>query len=75
MPDLGTLVHAALDAADEDEQVEAYAEEARQTEVSALRSEIEGMTFAESRGLGVRVIREGRLGYAWAADPSEDEAR
>ncbi|HEX9257559.1 MAG TPA: DNA gyrase modulator, partial [Actinomycetota bacterium] len=75
MPELGGLVHAAVEAADGDEQVEAYAEEGRQTEVSALRNEIEGMTFAESRGLGVRVIRDGRLGYAWAADPSEDEAR
>ena len=75
MPELGMLVHAAVEAADHGEQVEAYAEEGRQTEVSALRSQIEGMTFAESRGLGVRVIRDGRLGYAWAADPSEDEAR
>ena len=75
VPELGALVHAAVEAADGDEQVEAYAEEGRQTEVSALRDEVEGMTFAESRGLGVRVIRDGRLGYAWAADPSEDEAR
>jgi predicted Zn-dependent protease len=48
-------------AVEEGEQVEAYAEEGRQTEVSALRGEVEGMTFAESRGLGVRVIRDGRL--------------
>src|SRR5207247_8836026 len=75
VPELGTLVHAAVEGADGGEQGEAYAEEGRQTEVSALRSQIEGMTFAESRGLGVRVIRDGRLGYAWAADPSEDEAR
>ncbi len=74
MPDLGELVHAAVGVADGDEQVEAYAEEGRQTEVSALRGEVEGMTFSESRGLGVRVIRDGRLGYAWAADPSLDEA-
>ena len=47
MPELGMLVHAAAEAADHDEQVEAYAEEGRQTEVSALRSQIEGMTFAE----------------------------
>ena len=33
------------------------------------------MQFAESRGVGVRVIRDGRSGYAWAADPSEDEVR
>ena len=28
------------------------------------------MTFAQSRGVGVRVIRDGRLGYAYAADPT-----
>ena len=41
MPELGALVHAAIEAADDGEQVEAYAEEGRQTEVSALRSQIE----------------------------------
>jgi PmbA protein len=73
--ELRELVSAALDAATEGEQVEAYAQEERRTEVSALRGEVEGMTFAESRGVGVRVIRDERLGYAWAADPTEDEVR
>jgi PmbA protein len=73
--ELRGLVHAALGAATDGEQVEAYAEEERRTEVSALRGEVEGMTFAESRGVGVRVIRDERLGYAWAADPTEDEVR
>jgi PmbA protein len=31
------------------------------------------MTFAESRGVGVRLIADQRLGYAYAADPSVDE--
>ena len=75
MSELRELVSAALDAATDGEQVEAYAEEERRTEVSALRGEVEGMTFAESRGVGVRVIRDERLGYAWAADPTEDEVR
>ena len=75
MSDLRELARVVVGAATDGEQVEAYAEEERQTEVSAHRGEVEGMTFAESRGVGVRVIRDGRLGYAWAADPSEDEAR
>jgi len=65
----------AVDAAEDDEAVEAYAEESRHTEASALRGEIEGLTFAESRGVGVRLIADGRLGYAFAADPDEDEVR
>ncbi|OLD40427.1 MAG: hypothetical protein AUI83_22170 [Armatimonadetes bacterium 13_1_40CM_3_65_7] len=75
MPDLGDLCRAAVEAAEEDEAVEAYAEESRHTEASALRGEIEGLTFAESRGVGVRVIRLERLGYAWASDPSVEEVR
>ncbi len=75
MADLRELVETALAAADPGEQLEAYAEEGLHTEVSAHRGEVEGMRFAESRGLGVRVVRDARLGYAWAADPGEDEVR
>jgi PmbA protein len=75
VPDLRELVRAAVEAAQADEAVEAYAEESRQTEASALRGEIEGLEFAESRGVGVRMIRDSRLGYAYAADPSVDEVR
>ncbi|MBA3691252.1 MAG: hypothetical protein H0W82_07560, partial [Actinobacteria bacterium] len=75
MADLGDLTRAALEAAERDEAVEAYAEESRRTEVDALRGEVEGLTFAESRGVGVRLVSGGRLGYAYAADPSPDEVR
>jgi PmbA protein len=75
VPDLGDLVRAAVDAAEADEAVEAYAEESRRTEVTAHRGEVEGLTFAESRGVGVRLIVDGRLGYSYAADPTQDEVR
>lgn len=75
MPDLQDLCAAAIDAAKAGEAAEAYAEESRRTEVTAHKREVEGLTFAESRGLGVRVIVDGRLGYAYAADPSLDEVR
>ena len=75
MPDLPDLCGAALEEARGSEAVEAYAEESRHTETSALRGEVEGMTFAESRGVGVRLIDRGRLGYAWAADPTLEEVR
>jgi PmbA protein len=75
MPDLGDLCRAAVEATEGDEAVEAYAEESRRTEASALRGEVEGLEFAESRGVGVRVVRDGRLGYAWAADPDADDVR
>ena len=75
VPDLNDLCAAAIEAAREGEAVEAYAEESRRTEVTARRGEVEGLTFAESRGVGVRLIAGGRLGYAYAADPSADEVR
>jgi hypothetical protein len=43
--------------------------------VDARKGQIEGLTSAESRGLGVRVIADGRLGFAYAADPSSEEVR
>ncbi len=72
-PDLLDLARAALEAARGDEAVEAYAEESRRTEVRARAGEVEGLSFAESRGVGVRLVTGGRLGYAWAADPSPEE--
>ncbi len=73
MPDLSELAQMAVVAAQTGEQVEAFADESRNTEVSALRGEIEGLKFAGSRGVGVRLIVDGRLGYAWAADPTPEE--
>ena len=75
MPDPMDLCVAAAEAAEGDEQVEAFAEERSTTSVDAHKGEVEGLTFAESRGVGVRVISDGRLGFAHAADPSMDEVR
>jgi PmbA protein len=75
VPDLQDLTRAAVEAARDDEAVEAFAQEGRTVEASALKGEVEGLTFAESRGVGVRVIRDGRLGYAYAADPGPEEVR
>lgn len=75
MPDLHELCAVAMSAAGDGEDVEAYAEESRRVEVEARKGEVEGLTFAESRGVGVRLIAGGRLGYAYAADPSEVEVR
>jgi PmbA protein len=73
--DLTDLCDAAVSAVEADEGVEAYAEEGRRTEASAFHGEVEGLEFSESRGVGIRVVRDGRLGYAYAADPTMDEVR
>jgi PmbA protein len=48
------------------EAVEAYVMRARDTEVEVLRGDVESLTVAEESGVGIRVVREGRQGYAWA---------
>jgi PmbA protein len=73
MADLQELCAAAVARALPGEALEAFAEESRRTEVRARKGAVEGLTFSESRGVGVRVISDGRTGFAWAADPSPDE--
>ena len=73
--DLAELCRAALASAAAGEQAEAYAGWNRKTEVRARGGEVEALTSSESRGVGVRLVAGGRLGYAWAADPTADEAR
>jgi PmbA protein len=75
VPELVDLCAAAVEAAEGAEQVEAFAEERASTKVEAYRGEVEGLSFSESRGVGVRVIVDGRLGFAYAADPSLEEVR
>ncbi|HSO95049.1 MAG TPA: TldD/PmbA family protein [Acidimicrobiia bacterium] len=54
------------------EQVEVYVVRSRETDVEVLRGDVESLTVAEQAGLGVRVVRDGRLGYAWVGslDPA-----
>jgi PmbA protein len=73
--ELTDLCRVALEAAAGGEAVEAYAADGRRTSVKARAGEVESLSFAESRGLGVRVILDGRQGYAYATDPNPDEAR
>ena len=73
--DLEALCRAAVEAAAADEQVEAFAEETRRAQVRVRDAEVESFTSAETRGVRVRVIADGRLGYAYAADPDENGVR
>jgi PmbA protein len=57
------------------EGVEAYAEQTTRTEINAFEGEIERLTSASSTGVGIRVVRDGRLGYAYTADLTEDGLR
>lgn len=53
------------------EGLEAYAEQTTETEVEAFEGRVERLTSASSSGVGIRVVRDGRLGYAYTADLSD----
>ncbi|MFN8034473.1 MAG: TldD/PmbA family protein [Acidimicrobiia bacterium] len=54
------------------EQVEAYVLRARDLDVRVFDAEVESLSVAETAGIGVRVVIDGRQGYAWTG--SLDEA-
>lgn len=70
--DLGDLADTVLGWAADDEQVEVYVARGRDTEVRAYSGEIESFSSAESAGVGIRIVREGRQGFAYAGslDPA-----
>lgn len=51
-----------------DVALEAYAESGRTVTVKVFAGDVESVTVAEPRGIGVRAAREGRVGYAFTAD-------
>lgn len=64
------------------EDVEVYVARGNETEVRAYAGEVESLTSATSAGIGVRVVVDHRLGFAWAGSLDEavlaqtiDEAR
>jgi PmbA protein len=54
------------------EQVEAYALRSRDVDVKVFGGEVESLAVAEIEGVGVRVIVDGRQGYAWAGTLDAD---
>lgn len=54
------------------EQVEAYVSAGTSTSVDAYEGEIESLTQAGSSGIGIRVIRDGRTGFAWATSLDDE---
>ena len=69
--ELDAIVERLAAGAAGGEGVEAYAELTTETSVSAYEGEVERLTSASSSGVGVRVVKDGRLGYAYTADLSD----
>jgi len=64
MAELIDLARAVLGGAEPGEQVEVLVSRATSTTVKVYEGEVESLTSADSSGAGVRIIRDGRLGFA-----------
>jgi PmbA protein len=58
--------------ANDGEHIEAYVVHERETEARAYDGKVEAFTSAESQGIGVRVIVEGKQGFAYAGTLDDD---
>src|SRR5205814_1381063 len=74
MSDLTTAARAAVDAAMSNgaDEADGWCEESTEREIRVYDGEVESLTDASSRGVGVRVFRGGRLGYAYGTDLSDE---
>ena len=74
MTELIELARSVAGRALPGEQLEAYVARGRETSVRVFESDIESLSSAESAGFGVRVVSEGRVGFAWVAALDEASA-
>jgi PmbA protein len=61
-----TVAESVAGQARPGEQVEAYVVRSRGVEVRAYKGDVESLEQAEGEGIGVRVLAEGRQGFAYA---------
>lgn len=66
MSDLIDITEKIIGWAKDGEQVEAYASRGNDTTVRVYNAEIESFSSAQEEGVGVRVIVDGRQGFAYA---------
>jgi PmbA protein len=72
MSELLDLAAKVAGAAGAGEQVEAFVGRSTSTSVKVHGGAIESLTQATSAGIGVRVIEDGRQGFAWAGSLDDD---
>jgi PmbA protein len=66
------LATGVADRAGPGEQVEAYVARTRETDVKIFDGDVESLTVAEGAGVGIRVLVDGRQGFAWAGSLEHD---
>jgi PmbA protein len=72
MSELLDLAAKVAGAAGSGEQVEAFVGRSTSTSVKVHGGAIESLTQASAAGIGVRVIEDGRQGFAWAGSLDDD---
>ncbi|MFT7475931.1 MAG: PmbA protein [Verrucomicrobiales bacterium] len=72
MSELLRIAERVAEQAKNGEQVEAFVSQGSSTEVTAYEGEVESFTAASSAGIGIRVIADGRVGFAHAGTLDDD---
>jgi PmbA protein len=70
--DLLALARRVSERSRRGEDLEVYVARAVETDVRAYDGEVESLSSAASAGVGIRVVRDGRQGFAYAASLDED---
>ncbi|HEV2993032.1 MAG TPA: DNA gyrase modulator, partial [Acidimicrobiia bacterium] len=71
MTELDEVAALVVSWARASEEVEAYVSRSRTTNVRTYNGEIESLSSAEPAGAGIRVVVDGRQGFAWAGTLDE----
>lgn len=71
MSELLDIADRVIAMAKPGEQVEAYVSRGSETDVRIYQGEVEHFVSAQSEGIGIRVIREGKTGFAYASTLDE----
>jgi PmbA protein len=74
MPELLDIARRIAGQAAAGEQIEAYVAHGRETSLRIFEQSIESLSSAESAGVGVRVIRDGKMGFAYVGALDEGAA-
>jgi len=64
--DLADVARDLCSRARDDEQVEVYVVRSQETEIEVFDGEVESLSVAGVEGVGVRLVVDGRQGYAWS---------
>ncbi|HVM09001.1 MAG TPA: TldD/PmbA family protein [Acidimicrobiales bacterium] len=71
-PDLLDFATRVAGWANDGEQLDVYVARGRDTEVRVYKGEIEQLSTADAEGVGIRVVKDGRTGFAYAGTLDDD---